>query len=124
MLVTSWNSVIPQKPIRYKLVSAFSFYAQEESNSQITNIPPTRRHRLKDDHLSMSLRFFNLPLGIEPNDEDCHFKWSSEPLCIWPVPGFEPTSSVFLGECVTHQATVADVFIYTQMGNLLNIAVL
>ena len=25
-----------------------------------------------------------------------------------PVPGFEPTSSVFLGECVTHSATVAD----------------
>ena len=25
-----------------------------------------------------------------------------------PVPGTEPTSSVDLGECVTHQATVAD----------------
>ena len=25
-----------------------------------------------------------------------------------PVPGFEPMSSVFLGECVTHSATVAD----------------
>ena len=38
------------------------------SNSQITDIPLTERQRLKDDHLSMSLRFFNLPLGIGPND--------------------------------------------------------
>ena len=26
-----------------------------------------------------------------------------------PVSGFEPTSSVFLGECVTHWATVEDI---------------
>ena len=27
------------------------------------------------------------------------------------VPGFEPTSSEFLGECVTHWATVADAMV-------------
>ena len=37
-------------------------------NSQVTDIPLTERQRLKDDHLSTSLRFFNLPLGIGPND--------------------------------------------------------
>ena len=41
---------------------------QGKSNSQITDIPLTERQRLKDDYLSMSLRFFNLPLGIGPND--------------------------------------------------------
>ena len=41
---------------------------QVQSNSQITGIPQTKRQRLKDDHLSMSLRFFNLPLGIGHND--------------------------------------------------------
>ena len=30
---------------------------------EITVIPLTERQSLKDDHLSMSLRFFNLPLG-------------------------------------------------------------
>ena len=29
-----------------------------------------------------------------------------------PVPGFEPTSSVFLGECVTHWAIVVDIHKY------------
>ena len=31
--------------------------AQVQPNSQVTNIPLTERQRLKDDHLSMSLRF-------------------------------------------------------------------
>ena len=35
--------------------------AQVQSNSQITDIPFTERQTLKDDHLSTSLRFFNLP---------------------------------------------------------------
>ena len=39
-----------------------------QPNSQMTDIPLTERHRLKDDHLSMSLRFFSLPLGIGPNE--------------------------------------------------------
>ena len=42
--------------------------AQIQTNSPITDIPLTERQRLKDDHLSTSLRFFNLPLGIGPND--------------------------------------------------------
>ena len=41
---------------------------QVQSNSQVTDIPLTERQSLKDDHLSTSLRFFNLPLGIGPND--------------------------------------------------------
>ena len=41
---------------------------QVQFNSQVTDIPLTERQRLKDDHLSTSLRFFNLPLGIGPND--------------------------------------------------------
>ena len=46
---------------------------QVQSNSQITDIPLTERQRLKDDQLSMSLRFFNLPSGIEPNDRGLSF---------------------------------------------------
>ena len=45
-------------------------------NCQVLDIPRTGRQRLKDDPLSMSLRFFNLPLGIGPNDSG-HFKWIS-----------------------------------------------
>ena len=30
-----------------------------------------------------------------------------------PVPGFEPTSPVFLGECVSQEATVVDTANYT-----------
>ena len=38
--------------------------AQVQPNFEVTDIPLTERQRLKDDHLSTSLRFFNLPLGI------------------------------------------------------------
>ena len=41
---------------------------QVQSNSQMTDIPLTERQRLKDDHLSTSLRVLNLPLEIGPND--------------------------------------------------------
>ena len=44
-----------------------------QSNSQITDIPLNERQRVKDDHLSMSLRFFSLPLGIGPNDRGLPF---------------------------------------------------
>ena len=37
-------------------------------NSRVTDILLSERQRLKDDHLSMSLRFFSLPMGIRPND--------------------------------------------------------
>ena len=47
---------------------------QVQSNSQITNIPLTERQRLKDDHLSTSLRFFNLQLEKGPNDRGLPFK--------------------------------------------------
>ena len=49
------------------------------STGQDTDISLTQRQRLKDDHLSMSLRFFGLSLGIGAND---HFKWSFELICI------------------------------------------
>ena len=42
--------------------------AQVQHKSQITGIPLTKRQRLKDNHLSMALRFFSLHLGIGPND--------------------------------------------------------
>ena len=32
-------------------------------NSLVTDIPPTKRQWIKDDHLSISMRFFSLPLG-------------------------------------------------------------
>ena len=35
---------------------------------KVTDIPLTERQRLKDVLLSTSLRIFNLPLGIGPND--------------------------------------------------------
>ena len=41
---------------------------QVQPNSQITDIPLTERQRLKDDHLSTSLRLCNLPLAIGTND--------------------------------------------------------
>ena len=46
---------------------------QVQSNSQITDIPLTERQRLMDDLLSTSLRFFNLPQGIGPNDRGPSF---------------------------------------------------
>ena len=42
--------------------------AQVQPNSDTIDIPLTERQRLKDVHLSTSLSFFNLPLGIGPND--------------------------------------------------------
>ena len=41
---------------------------QVQPNSQVTDISLTERQRLKDDHLSTSLRFFNLPLEIGLSD--------------------------------------------------------
>ena len=38
--------------------------AQVQTNSQVTDIILTERQRLKDDHLSIFLRFFSLPLRI------------------------------------------------------------
>ena len=39
---------------------------QVQPNCQVTDTPLTERQRLKDDHLSMSLRFFSLPLLYPP----------------------------------------------------------
>ena len=75
---------------------------QIQFNSQITDIPQTERQGLKDDHLSTSLRFFYLPLGIGPNDRGPPSKVVIPATMYLHVPGIEPTSSVFLGECVTH----------------------
>ena len=44
-----------------------------QSSSQVTDIHLTERHSLEDDHLSTSLGFFNLPLGIGPNDTGLPF---------------------------------------------------
>ena len=42
--------------------------SQVQPNSQVADIPLSDRQGLKDDHLSTSLRFFILLLGIGPND--------------------------------------------------------
>ena len=42
--------------------------AQVQPKSQVTCIPLTERQGLKGNHLSTTLRFFSLPLGIGPND--------------------------------------------------------
>ena len=76
--------------------------AQVQSKSEVTDFPLTERQRLKDDHLSTSLRFFNLPLGIGPNDRGLPFSVAIRATMYLPVPGIEPPSSVFLGECVTY----------------------
>ena len=79
---------------------------QVQSNSQITDIPETERQRLKDDHVSTSLRFLNLPLGTGPNDREPLFEGVIRATMCLPVPGYKPTFSMFLGEWVTRQATV------------------
>ena len=75
---------------------------QVQFNFQVTDTPLTERQRLKDDNLSTSLRFFNLPLGIGPNDRGPPFKVVIRASMHLPVPGIEIMSSVFLEECVTH----------------------
>ena len=56
---------------------------QVQPNSQITDIPLTERLRLKDDHLSMSLRFFNVPLGIGPDDRGPPYIVVMLSACTW-----------------------------------------
>ena len=70
--------------------------AQVQPNSQVTDIPLTETERLKDDHLSTSLRFFSLPLGIGPNVKGPPFQVVIRATMYLPVSGFEPTSSMFL----------------------------
>ena len=69
-----------------------------QPNSQSTDIPQTERHRLKDDHLSTSLRFFNLRLGIGPNASGPPFKVVIRGTMYPPLSGIEPTSYVLLGK--------------------------
>ena len=45
-----------------------------QPNCTVTDIPLPERERLKDDHLSMSLTFFNLPSGIRPNEKQSQTK--------------------------------------------------
>ena len=49
--------------------------------------------------------------------EDGHFKWAtSELLCMYLYLGLNPRPLEFLGECVTHQATVADGLKFKPLG--------
>ena len=75
---------------------------QVQSNFQNTDIPVTERKTLKDDYLSMSLRFFNLQLEIGPNNRGLSFSVVIQATTYLPVPGIKPMSSVFLGKHVTH----------------------
>ena len=63
---------------------------QVQPNSQITDIPLTERQRLTDDNLSTSLRFFNLPLGIGPNDRGLPHLVVVRATMYLPVPGIDP----------------------------------
>ena len=56
---------ILQDSKRYMTHLTVQVQPQLTSNS---HSPLTERQRLKDDHLSTSLRFFSLPLRIRPND--------------------------------------------------------
>ena len=76
------------------------------STVQVTYIPLTKRPRLKIGYLSSSLRFFNLPLGIGPNDRGPTLTVVIRATMYLPLPGTEPTFSVFLAECFIHWATV------------------
>ena len=75
---------------------------QLQYNSHITKIALSERQRLKDDHLSTSLRFFNLSLGIGPNDRGPPFYVVIQATMYLPVFGIEPMSFVYPGECVTN----------------------
>ena len=87
--------------------------------------PPTERQRLEDDHLSTSLRFFGLPLEMGPNDRGLPFEVGHIQATMYlPVPGFEPTSSGLLGECVTHWATAAATDYHTGPQRQLQITIL
>ena len=44
----------------------------------------------------------NLPLGIGTKDSEPPFEVGIRATMYLPVPGIEPTSSVFLGEFATH----------------------
>ena len=76
--------------------------AQGQPNSSVTDITLTDRQRLKDDHLSTSSRFFNLPLGIGWSDRGLPFKWSSKPLCICLYLGLNQGPLCFLATCFTY----------------------
>ena len=67
-----------------------------------TDIPVTEKQRLTNDHLSTSLRFFRLPMGIGPNDRGQPFRMVIRATMYLPGPQFEPTSSVFRGKYATH----------------------
>ena len=73
--------------------------AQVQPNYQVTDIPLTKRQMTI---LSTSLRFFSLPLGIGPNHRGLPFQVVIRATMYVPVAGIEPTSSVFLDECVAH----------------------
>ena len=74
--------------------------------SSVIDIPQTERQSLRDDHLSISLVFFNLPLGIGFNDGRRTNLCSHPNHYVLPVPGLEHRSSVFLAKYI-HQAAVA-----------------
>ena len=66
-------SAIPQCRTGLKALFNPSDCRSTAQAHQVTNIPLTEGQRLKDDHLSMSLRFFSLPLETGPNDRGLPF---------------------------------------------------
>ena len=66
--------------------------------ADLCDTPLTKRFR--NDHLSMSLKVFSLPLAIGPTDRGLQFSVATRDTMSLPALGLEPTSPVLLGECL------------------------
>ena len=74
---------------------------QVQSNSQITDIPLTERQMFMDEHLSTSLRFFNLPLGKGSNNRGPPFLVVIRAIMYLPVPRITTGWFIYLGFYIT-----------------------
>ena len=61
---------------------------------------PLLKERVSGMTITQSLNLFSLLLGITQIDRGSHFELVTSHFL--SVPGIEPISSVFLGECVNH----------------------
>ena len=99
-------SVISPGDTGLKVLSDLSQMYKYSVSSLVTDIILTERQRIRDDHSSMSLRFFRMPLGIGSKDRGQQFEVVIQAIKYLPITGIEPMSCVPRA-CITHQATVA-----------------
>ena len=78
-------------------------------NSIVTDTSLNEMQKQHKTHLSMHLRIFCLKtaMGIGPNDSRSPFYLVIQATMHLPVPGREPTLSVFVNKCVAYLTTVA-----------------